>query len=169
MFSFTCGTCSAPFQSIHRVMKYCSRRCSNQANKWLPRKKRLPTGRCFDCGKPVRIRKKRCAECRVKFHVDSVERKRVANIKGVTEWRRRTKIKAVEYKGGKCARCGYNKSLRALQFHHRDPNEKDFMISRPNPRTWEKVKVELDKCDLVCGNCHSEIHDELYSGGDSSN
>lgn len=169
MFSFVCGTCGVSFQSIHRAMQYCSRRCANEAHKWIPRKKRQPTGKCHDCGTPVRIRKKRCVECRTKYKAEYKERRSKRNSQKVIEWRRQLKIKAVEYKGGKCFRCGYDKSLRALQFHHRDPKEKDFAISRPNPRSWDKVKVELDKCDLLCANCHSEIHDELYAGGDSSN
>jgi 5-methylcytosine-specific restriction endonuclease McrA len=111
----------------------------------------------------------RCPDCKAKASATRKEKNRVKNAKRnslkVIEWRRSLKIKAVEYKGGKCSRCGYCKSLRALQFHHRDPKQKDFAISRPNPRSWEKVKVELDKCDLLCANCHSEAHDELYSAG----
>lgn len=72
----------------------------------------------------------------------------------------KTKLKAIEYKGGKCQICGYNKCTRSLQFHHLDPNEKDFGISR-GTKSFEKLKPELDKCILVCANCHGEIHDGL--------
>lgn len=75
--------------------------------------------------------------------------------------KRRDKIKemAVQYKGGKCCVCGYNKYLGALEFHHLNPNEKDFGISNKGyTRSFEKVKEELDKCILVCSNCHKEIH-----------
>ncbi len=68
------------------------------------------------------------------------------------------KKELVEYKGGKCKMCGYSKSLRALQFHHLDPSEKDFNIGGVSTLN-EDVKKELDKCILVCANCHSEIHD----------
>lgn len=73
---------------------------------------------------------------------------------------KRYKIKKemVEYKGGKCEKCGYDKSLRALQFHHIEPSEKDFNIGGITTMN-ENVKKELDKCILVCANCHSEIHD----------
>jgi hypothetical protein len=70
------------------------------------------------------------------------------------------KRKAIEYKGGKCERCGYNTCDRALAFHHLDPSQKEFSISRTN-KGWEKMKIELDKCILVCCNCHMEIHDEI--------
>jgi len=73
---------------------------------------------------------------------------------------KRYKIKKelVDYKGGSCEICGYNKSLRALQFHHTNPKEKDFNIGGTTTFN-EMVKKELDKCILVCANCHSEIHD----------
>jgi hypothetical protein len=73
--------------------------------------------------------------------------------------RRARKIKAVEYKGGKCERCGYSKCLRALEFHHRDKTTKDFQISHMCSMSWERLKNELDKCDLVCSNCHQEEED----------
>lgn len=80
--------------------------------------------------------------------------------KNVVEWRKRTKLKLVEYKGGECEKCGYRKCIDALEFHHKDPNEKDFTISG---KSWsfERLKKETDKCILVCSNCHKEIHFEL--------
>jgi hypothetical protein len=64
----------------------------------------------------------------------------------------------IKYKGGKCQICGYNKYIGALEFHHRDPKNKD-----PNwtyMRHWhlDKIKKEVDKCDCLCSNCHREIH-----------
>lgn len=70
------------------------------------------------------------------------------------------KQKCVEYKGGCCEICGYNKSNSALQFHHLKPNEKKFNISEYRTRAFsDEIKKELDKCMLVCANCHFEIHD----------
>ena len=68
---------------------------------------------------------------------------------------------AVEYKGGKCQQCGYSKCKRNLCFHHTAPNEKDFTISSNHCFSWEKIKKELDKCILLCMNCHGEVHDQL--------
>lgn len=65
---------------------------------------------------------------------------------------------AVVHKGGKCQICGYDKCIDALDFHHRDPNEKEFRIGKGNTMKWEKVLEELDKCDLLCANCHRELH-----------
>lgn len=72
------------------------------------------------------------------------------------------KIKMVEYKGNSCSMCGYDKYIGALEFHHLDPSEKDFNISHlKSYRFNEVVKKELDKCILVCSNCHREIHGEI--------
>ena len=89
----------------------------------------------------------RCKKCAV----DAVMRRR-----------RVLKEKSIEYKGGQCQVCGYSKCKRALEFHHLDPKEKDFGIAHKGyTRSWDKVKQELDKCILVCANCHAEIHDNL--------
>lgn len=68
------------------------------------------------------------------------------------------KRKAIEYKGGKCIHCGYNKCDASLDFHHRNPEEKDPQWKHMRSWSISKIKVELDKCDLVCSNCHGEIH-----------
>ena len=68
------------------------------------------------------------------------------------------KIKAVEYKGGKCIECNYNKNYAALEFHHRNPLEKDYVWNDLKLRKWASILLELDKCDLLCSNCHAEKH-----------
>ncbi len=78
--------------------------------------------------------------------------------------KRRKKLRemAHEYGGGKCAICGYNKSSRALSFHHRDPKKKDFGVAANGmTRSWEKTRKEIDKCILLCANCHMEVHDGI--------
>lgn len=73
------------------------------------------------------------------------------------------KVRAVEYKGGSCENCGYDKCLRALTFHHKDPSQKDWQISGNHCRKWESIKQELDKCVMLCSNCHAEVHADLDS------
>ena len=69
---------------------------------------------------------------------------------------------AVEYKGGKCQRCSYDRCMEALEFHHRDPSQKDFnMSSKGYTRSWKRVQVELEKCVMLCANCHREVHAQL--------
>lgn len=80
----------------------------------------------------------------------------------VTRRRKKLKQLAVEYKGGKCYICGYNKCIRALHFHHIDPLIKSFGIAaRGLTRAWNVIKIELDKCVLLCSNCHMEVEDNL--------
>jgi 5-methylcytosine-specific restriction endonuclease McrA len=71
----------------------------------------------------------------------------------------------LERKGNKCARCGYDKCSRALEFHHTNPNEKDFGISTILTRSIASLKEEVDKCELLCANCHAEEHQRLYEEG----
>ncbi len=80
----------------------------------------------------------------------------------VKKRRRKIRDMAREYKGGKCMLCGYNKSPRALSFHHLDPKKKDFGVAAKGfTRSWESVKNEIDKCILICSNCHMEVHDGI--------
>ena len=54
--------------------------------------------------------------------------------------------------------CGLITSkVEVYDFHHRDPSQKDFSISK-NAKSFEKCKQELDKCDLLCANCHRLRH-----------
>ena len=77
--------------------------------------------------------------------------------------RLKLKNELVKYKGGKCEICGYDKCISALEFHHLDPSEKKFGISKNiSGHSLEECKKEADKCILVCANCHREIHDEKY-------
>ncbi len=80
-------------------------------------------------------------------------------IKAVSKRRKKMKEMVVEYKGGKCQICGYDKCSRALNLHHIDGDEKEFGLSHKGlTRSWEKTKEEADKRMLVCANCHMEIH-----------
>jgi len=83
-------------------------------------------------------------------------------IKAVRDRRKRLRTKAVGYKGGKCEICGYDKCVEALEFHHLDGHHKDFGISKKGyTRSWEKVKAEINKCSLICANCHRELHAQI--------
>lgn len=51
--------------------------------------------------------------------------------------------------------------VAALEFHHTNPNEKEVDPSKMYYESWEKAQIEIDKCDLLCSNCHMEIHADL--------
>jgi len=102
-----------------------------------------------------------CPNNNVKTFQDP-DTRRKNNTIAVQKRRDNLKIMAVEYLGGCCSRCRYNKYIGALEFHHKDPSKKDFSIGEKGyTRSWEKTKTELDKCILLCSNCHREIHNEI--------
>lgn len=72
----------------------------------------------------------------------------------------RDKIDAVNKLGGECSICGYKKCLSALEFHHMNPSTKEFGLAnaRSNKKHFENFDNELEKCILLCANCHREFH-----------
>lgn len=76
------------------------------------------------------------------------------------------KLSMIKLMGGKCCKCGYDKNIAALEFHHINPEEKEFQLdARHISNTkMEKLEKELSKCILVCSNCHKEIHHEDLTG-----
>jgi 5-methylcytosine-specific restriction endonuclease McrA len=80
------------------------------------------------------------------------------NYEKVVEYRRKKKLWALNYLGNKCSVCGYDKCLQALEFHHKMAKDKEFQLSKYTHCSYKVLKDELDKCTLVCSNCHREIH-----------
>ena len=64
----------------------------------------------------------------------------------------------VEEFGGCCSICGYNKNYSALEFHHLESKEKDFHLGSAKTTNIDKLRKEVEKCILVCSNCHKELH-----------
>ena len=77
----------------------------------------------------------------------------------ITKFYQNKKQKIVYVMGGKCALCGYDKNIQALEMHHINPEEKSFTFSNTNKyHTWEETFQEMKKCILLCANCHREVH-----------
>jgi hypothetical protein len=88
--------------------------------------------------------------------------RREYNMLHVAMRRRKLRTMAIQHAGGKCIKCGYNKYPEVLEFHHRDSKQKLFGIGqRGLTRSWERIKNEIEKCDLLCANCHRELHTDL--------
>lgn len=139
------------------------------------RKRNKKSKKCLYCGKDTHNNKFCNRSCTAQYHNDkrdrychkhSQEKKKYndgvyrcgqCTTDGVDKHRKETKLRAIEYKGGCCNNCGYDKCVAALEFHHLDPSQKDFAISSGH-LSWEKVKTELDKCIMLCSNCHREVH-----------
>lgn len=139
---------------------------------------------CFDCSpfkghntsttanRSQGVNEKSCTKCKQIKSINEFGKTNRKGKPGLQSWckkcqnlntgerMRLVKAQAVAYLGGKCQICNYSKCLDALDFHHRDPKEKEFNICSVKSRNFEGIKKELDKCDLLCSNCHREIHSE---------
>ena len=105
-----------------------------------------------------------CRDCGVKLNDNNAYFRKSRGIyyfvcKSCTNKRRKEfKTKCIEYKGECCQKCGYNKEITALEFHHKNQQDKENLVSKMATKSWEKAKKEMDKCNLLCANCHREEH-----------
>ena len=72
--------------------------------------------------------------------------------------RHQNRQRAIEMAGGCCIKCGYNKCVAALEFHHPDPSQKDGLMSRLWTKKWATIEQTIKVCQLLCANCHREKH-----------
>ena len=77
-------------------------------------------------------------------------------------WRKDIKEIVLTGFGSKCAICGYNKCNEALEFHHMDPEKKDFSISSFKVEDMSNIIRELKKCICICANHHREVHNNQF-------
>jgi hypothetical protein len=81
---------------------------------------------------------------------------------------REVKFKMIEYKGGKCIKCELrveDSHYAVFEFHHIDPLQKDQNFRRIKSQKWETIRKELDKCVLLCANCHRVEHADINGWG----
>lgn len=76
----------------------------------------------------------------------------------IKNFRTRLKERATYVLGNKCQICGYDKCIQALDFHHVNPEEKEFDFKGNTNRSWQATRNEIQKCILLCANCHREVH-----------
>ena len=101
---------------------------------------RPSTKHCTDCGRTFNWTKNSvCSTCRT------------------FKRREQQRAIAIDYCGGKCSNCK-NNDYDVLTFHHRDPKEKKFNLCNSWQKKWEVLKEEIEKCDLMCANCHMKLH-----------
>lgn len=133
--------------------KFCSKQCSNLSRSKTRISPKPPRTTCAICGKPLTGRQTQYCSKRCKIR----DRDNF-----VTQKRRRIgrKRELISMQGGKCVRCGYNKNLAALSFHHLDPAEKAFEVDLRSlaNRSRAAIEREVEKCILLCLRCHAEVH-----------
>ena len=98
-----------------------------------------------------------CANCHRQRHARE-DANRV-DMKPAAISRRHTKLRAVEWFGGICHGCDLAFAPQVFEFHHWDARDKDFGIATGGiARSWKKIVAELEKCVMLCANCHREVH-----------
>jgi len=71
--------------------------------------------------------------------------------------RKKFLVSLVSMKGGCCERCGYHGNLLALEFHRENGEEPKVTVSCTYDKYFEFQNI-IEKCELLCSNCHKEIH-----------
>lgn len=111
---------------------------------------------------------KRCPSCNVSKSLDHFYKSKKSSsyckeciIQHNRKKRLYVKQQIVNYLGGKCTRCGYDKCLAALDIHHLDPSSKNKNYAG-NRTNFKKIKNELDSCIILCANCHREEHNLIF-------
>lgn len=153
-----CIVCNTEFEALKSTKKYCSNECMNQARRDRARyKKENPL---------ENIKEKKCILCDTIFTPKTpAASQRLCCYDcmpdGVQLTREMFLQKIKEKYGGACKKCGYNKCLKALEFHHIDTSKKDFTISNDHFKLVDAME-ESKKCIMLCANCHRELHDNLW-------
>jgi hypothetical protein len=121
----------------------------------------MGTKRCVECETPLRGRQRKfCSNaCKQRNHYHRVKHQTNTYFSQTLRGLRR-KLRLIKRKGGACSRCGYSANIAALQFHHRDASRKAFQLDLRSlsNRRWQIIAGEATKCDLLCANCHAEVH-----------
>lgn len=135
----------------HQIIRVCKDCGQSKPCDWL--------SSFTQTGKPEY--KTRCRNCNNKLQ-EKRRKNRWTTIRiKQKERQKRVKQQCIDYLGGSCSKCGYKRSIRALSFHHKKRSEKYRDISKMIVNNgFEKIRTELDKCVLVCANCHAEIEEK---------
>lgn len=128
---------------------------------FLPQRKEKRTCKngksCSVCGRDLTgAQRFFCSsKCKAKVHYNNANTtERQARVS------KERKLRLIKMSGGGCEVCGYNKNYAALIFHHLNPENKSFSLDarKLSNTNWESIEKEWQKCQLLCSNCHAEIH-----------
>lgn len=169
MFTRNCPQCNNIIDYNYEHTRDKAEKLKNRCASCRNQRNLKPNCQCKVCNKelyrrPCKLSQENifcCYGCRNKYfsgergkHKPKPKRDRSSDQKRI----KYKKEKAVEYKGGKCEKCGYNKCIAAMDFHHINPDEKIYDVKDLMIRKWEIIQTEIDKCILLCSNCHRELH-----------
>ena len=114
-------------------------------------------GTCLNCNEPLMGRQKKYCSRTCK---NAVLNQHHQSYLAQQERGKKRKLELVSIKGGCCSRCGYKRNYAALEFHHVNPQGKEFALDLRSlsNRRWHVILKESSKCVLLCSNCHTEAH-----------
>lgn len=124
------------------------------------------TRQCKKCGKILPISefnegRHQCKECRRAYR--RKHRKEKPEIHRAQQNRRSQRIKEWFYElKTPCIICGESEPV-CIDFHHKDPNEKEFTIGKYRSRSRAWLREEISKCVCLCSNCHRKVHAGLIN------
>ena len=126
------------FDKSYTTMRYWLHKYRLKTQRPIPR---VRNAACTICERPTGDGRLRCAGCWTKLR------------------RYTCKVIAIELLGGCCVKCGWVGEIGGFTFHHiRGQIDKSFEIGRIANKSWDVVKEELKKCELLCSNCHHIEH-----------
>ncbi len=141
---YKCEICAASLYK--QSLRFCSKNCYYKSKRKY--------SECLSCETALEGRSqiKYCDTCSVNLTKQS--HKQIYD---------KRKQKLIEIKGNCCEHCGYKKCYAALHFHHKNKKDKKFSLSGSGltGHSWPAVLKELEKCQLLCANCHAEIEEEI--------
>ncbi len=172
-----CERCGIEHNGDYGSGRFCSRACANARN-WTDEQKKdlskklrvIPDRYCKVCGKLLSRSGKSelCILCSREQRTGSGKYKTAtSDWRGYTKERRQQlKRNYVQLYGGKCLKCGYSAYSSALEFHHKDPSQKEIELAKNLfARSKKTIEAELSKCILLCCRCHREVHEYIRQGG----
>ena len=147
-----------------KQVSYCCRKCLGiHTRSSRKRIRRLNGLKCLKCDKElITGQRKFCSNvCKCSYNYEHNKEEYNENTymkqkeRGVSR-----KIELIKLLGGKCDICAYNKNIASLVFHHIDPSTKLFSLEmrEMSSRPFDVLCKEVNKCRLLCANCHNELH-----------
>lgn len=173
--SFTCKNCGKDFNNTGRGIKrktYCSKKCSIEGKEKIYTERLLNTNNsslenknpCLVCGATLGLGRKKYCSLDCQKHGARIRARKNDRIRHQSRKEQAWSIKQefVDKKGGCCEKCGYFNCLAALTFHHFDESTKEYTLDVSSIQRYKKelLEKELEKCQLLCFNCHMEIHNQ---------
>lgn len=116
--------------------------------------------KCDNCGKNSGGNQYCSNKCKINFFYKKEKKENPNNFTAQYNRALVRKLHLIELRNGKCEKCGYANNLSALEFHHKNPSEKEVTLNSRHlsNMSLEKIYKEFEKCLILCANCHREHH-----------